>query len=188
MMSGLRVIAGKARGHRLRSVPGGATRPITDRAKESLFNIIGGDIREAIFLDLFAGTGSVGIEALSRGATFARFIDLQRQAIETIRENLQSTDLAVCAEILRMDAFSLLERPADREFDYVFIAPPQYKGLWKLAVLSLDEHPDWLSEDAWVIAQIHPVEAEELKLKHLSLFDERQYGSVLFLFFEKSRD
>ena len=74
-----RPAAGKARGRRLRDVPGDSTRPITDRAKESLFNILGNDIEEASLLDLFAGTGSVGIEALSRGASFVRFIDLQRK-------------------------------------------------------------------------------------------------------------
>jgi 16S rRNA (guanine966-N2)-methyltransferase len=187
-MSGLRVISGKARGRRLHDVPGDTTRPITDRAKESLFNIIGGDIEETAFLDLFAGTGSVGIEALSRGASFARFIDSARQAVETVRYNLQSTELEQKAEVLRMDAFSYLERTADRAFTYVFIAPPQYKGLWKRALLSLDAHPDWLTEDAWVIAQIHPVEYEALDLAHLTEFEQRHYGSVLFVFFERHGD
>ena len=72
----LRVIAGKARGMKLKAVPGASTRPIMDRAKEALFSIIGSDIRGANFLDLFAGTGSVGIEALSRGAEFALFVEL----------------------------------------------------------------------------------------------------------------
>lgn len=183
-MSGLRVISGSARGRRLHDVPGDVTRPITDRAKESLFNILGGDIIEASFLDLFAGTGSVGIEALSRGASFARFIDAQRQAVETVRYNLQITALEQKAEVLRMDAFRLLTRGADRTFNYVFIAPPQYKGLWKNALLSLDEHPGWLAEDAWVIAQVHPVEYESLSLANLVEFDQRNYGSVLFVFYE----
>jgi 16S rRNA (guanine966-N2)-methyltransferase len=184
-MSGLRVIAGRARGHRLRSVPGDTTRPITDRARESLFNILGPDVEGASFLDLFAGTGSVGIEALSRGAGFARFIDLNRAAIETVRANLAATGLEAGAETVRSDAFSILERPPDRTFDYVFIAPPQYKGLWKRALLSLDAHPGWLGEDAWVIVQIHPAELEELELTHLTAFDRRQYGSVLFLFYAR---
>ena len=157
-MSGLRVISGKARGRRLRSVPGDQTRPITDRAKESLYNILGPDIEGALVLDLFAGTGSVGIEALSRGAATARFIDHQRQAIETIRLNLADTGLEAGAQVLRQDAFAVLEREADCRFDYVFIAPPQYKDLWKRAMLTLDRRVDWLSEDAWVIVQIHPVE------------------------------
>jgi 16S rRNA (guanine966-N2)-methyltransferase len=184
-MSGLRVISGTARGRRLHDVPGDTTRPITDRAKESLFNIVGGDIEEASFLDLFAGTGSVGIEALSRGASFARFIDSARQAVETVRYNLQVTGLEDKADVLRLDAFGYMERTADRAFSYVFIAPPQYKGLWKRALLSLDAHPEWLEQDAWVIAQIHPVEYEALNLGNLAEFEQRHYGSVLFVFFER---
>jgi 16S rRNA (guanine(966)-N(2))-methyltransferase RsmD len=183
-MSGLRVISGIARGRRLHDVPGDSTRPITDRAKESLFNILGKDIEEASFLDLFAGTGSVGIEAISRGASFARFIDSQRQAVETVRYNLQVTGLEQKAEVLRIDAFSYIKRAVDRAFTYVFIAPPQYKGLWKSALLSLDAYADWLADDAWVIIQIHPVEYEALSLTHLAEFEQRHYGSVLFVFYE----
>lgn len=184
-MSGLRVIAGKARGRRLRSVPGETTRPITDRTKESLFNILGPDIRRAEMLDLFGGTGSVGIEALSRGAAFVRFVDLQRAAVETMRANLEITGLAEYAEVLRQNAFELLARPADRGFDYVYIAPPQYKNLWKQALLALDGQPEWLAEDAWVIVQIHPVEYEPQTLEHLVEFDQRKYGSTLLVFYER---
>lgn len=184
-MSTLRVVSGKARGRRLRSVPGDTTRPITDRVKESLFDIVGGDIQNASLLDLFAGTGSVGIEALSRGAAFVRFVDRERLAIDTIRTNLEHTDLDIGAEVLRMDAFTLLERPPDRQFDYVYIAPPQYKKLWKRALLALDAHPDWLSEDGWVIVQIHPLEFEPLDLRKLSEFDRRKYGSTLLVFYER---
>lgn len=179
------MISGKARGHRLRSVPGDATRPITDRAKESLFNILGADIEGASLLDLFGGTGSVGIEALSRGAAFVRFIDLQRQAVETIRANLASTGLAANGEVLRMDSFASLERQPDRAFEYIFIAPPQYKDMWRRALRLLDAQPAWLTEDAWVIVQIHPVEFSEIHLNALAEFDRRQYGSVLFIFYER---
>lgn len=187
-MSGLRVISGKARGRRLRSVPGEATRPITDRAKESLFNIIGADIIGASFLDLFAGTGSVGIEALSRGAEYARFLDIQQQAIETIRQNLSLTDLKAGADVRRQDAFDLLGSAPDRAFDYIFIAPPQYKELWKRALSALDANPAWLAEDAWVIVQIHPIEYQDLTLNNLMEFDQRHYGSVLFVFYESNRE
>lgn len=169
-------------------MPGDATRPITDRAKESLFNILAPDLPGASLLDLFAGTGSVGIEALSRGASFVRFVDMQRLAIETVRANLQSTRLADGAEVLRMDAFSLLEKAPDRQFDYVFIAPPQYKSLWKRAMLNLDSKPGWLSENSWVIVQIHPVEYEALELHNLVEFEQRKYGSVLFVFYERQEN
>ena len=185
-MSNLRIIGGTARGRRLRSVPGDITRPITDRVKESFFDILGPDIREATLLDLFAGTGSVGIEALSRGAEFVRFVDRHRRAIKTLRANLAHTGLTKGAEVLRMDAFALLEQEADREFDYVYIAPPQYKGMWKRALLSIDLHSEWLREDAWAIVQIHPVEFDPPKLQNLVEFDQRRYGSTLLVFYIRS--
>jgi 16S rRNA (guanine(966)-N(2))-methyltransferase RsmD len=188
MAGGLRVIRGKARGMRLKSVPGDSTRPITDRVKEALFNIIGADIFGATFLDLFAGTGSVGIEALSLGAEFVRFVDLSRGAVDTIRANLEHTRLQNGAEVLRVDAFSLLDRPADRRFDYVYIAPPQYLGLWKRALLALDQRPDWIAEDAWVIVQIHPKEDEPLELAALAEIDRRTYGSTLLIFYQPPLD
>jgi 16S rRNA G966 N2-methylase RsmD len=88
-----------------------------------------------------------------------------------------------------MDAFSLLQKPADRPFDYVYIAPPQYKGMWARALLTLDANPTWLTEDAWVIVQIHPVEADEAAgegreaLQNLEEFDRRHYGSTLLIFY-----
>lgn len=183
-MGSLRVIGGKARGQRLKSVPGDTTRPITDRTKESLFNILGGDIQGATFLDLFAGTGSVGIEALSRGADYVVFIDQNAAAVQTVRANLEHTRLINEADVRRQDAFQFLEGVPERRFDYVYIAPPQYKELWKRALLSLDEHPEWLSTDAWVIVQIHPVEYESLILVHLVEFDRRKYGSTTLIFYE----
>lgn len=187
-MSGLRVIAGKARGRRLKAVPGDTTRPITDRTKESVFNILGADIQGSTLLDLFGGTGSVGIEALSRGAAFVRFLDLNRRAVATIQENLENTGLKEGAEVIQVDAFALLARTPDRAFDYIYIAPPQYKALWKRALLEIDARPGWLSEDAWVIVQIHPAEYEELELKNLAWFDKRQYGSTLVVFYERPEE
>lgn len=170
-------------------MPGDTTRPITDKVRQALFNIIGPDVEGAELLDLFGGTGSVGIEALSRGAAFVCFIDLNRQPVATMRANLKETELESRAKVLQADAFRFLESEAERQFDYIYIAPPQYKGLWKRALLALDANPGWLSEDAWVIVQINPVEDEPLKgesaLKNLSEFDRRQYGSTLLIFYER---
>jgi 16S rRNA (guanine966-N2)-methyltransferase len=183
-VSTLRVIAGKARGRRLLTVPGDSTRPITDRTKESLFNILGPDVEESSWLDLFGGTGSVGIEALSRGAAYVRFIDLQRQAVDTIKANLHTTGFTRQAEVLRMDAFTHLEQTPDRQFEYAYIAPPQYKQMWERALLLLDQRPAWLAPDAWVIVQIHPVEYREMALTNLSEIEQRKYGSTLLIFYE----
>ncbi len=181
----MRVISGSAKGRKLRTVPGDSTRPITDRVKEALFNILGADVFDATLLDLFAGTGAVGIEALSRGAAFVRFNDRHPLAVKVIRENLRLTGLADRAEVIRMDAFTLLAQPPDRVFDYVYIAPPQYKALWERALYALDDYPDWLADDGWAIVQIHPREYQPLELDNLRLFDQRKYGSTLLLFYEK---
>jgi len=181
-VSGLRVIAGTAKGRKLQRVPGDTTRPITDRVKESLFNILGTDIQGAALLDLFAGTGSVGIEALSQGAAFVRFLDLEPRAIQTIHANLKITQLESKAEVLRVDAFKLLERAPDRVFDYLYIAPPQYQDFWARALQAVDAHPGWLAENAWVIVQIDPQEYAKKTLQHLIEFDQRRYGNTLLVF------
>jgi 16S rRNA (guanine(966)-N(2))-methyltransferase RsmD len=185
-MSSPRIIAGKARGAHLKSVPGEGTRPITDRVKEALFNILGADIRQSDLLDLFAGTGSVGIEALSRGANFVRFIDLNPRAVETIKANLEHTHLAGQADVIRSDAFQFLHRPPDKPFHYIYVAPPQYKGLWLQAISEISEHPGWLTPDAWVIAQIDPVEYQAVSLPNLVEFEQRRYGSTLLVFYERT--
>jgi 16S rRNA (guanine966-N2)-methyltransferase len=179
-----RVIAGTAKGHRLQLVPGNVTRPIPDRAKESLFNILGSAVIERTFLDLFGGTGAVGIEALSRGATYARFIERDRLAVQTIQENLESTGLSERAEVLHTDALAYLERPTPRPFEFIYVAPPQYKKLWKTTLLKLEKFPGNMVPDATVIVQIDPAEKEDLPLEHLEMYDERRYGKTLLMFFE----
>ena len=182
-----RVISGIAKGRKLYTVPGAGTRPITDRVKEALFDILGPDIVAATLLDLFAGTGGVGIEALSRGAEFVRFVEWGRAALATVKKNLRHCGLDDArAEVRFMDAFALLQQPPDRAFDYIYIAPPQYHGLWEKALRLLDANPGWLAEDGWVIVQIHPQEYREVTLKHLEEFDQRKYGSTLLVFYERS--
>jgi 16S rRNA (guanine966-N2)-methyltransferase len=191
-MGELRIIGGKARGRRIHSVPGDVTRPITDKVKEALFNIIGPDISGSSFLDLFAGSGSVGIEALSRGANPVYFVERNRKPYQVIRENLSLTSLEDGAHAVQADAFDYLEQPDHPEFDYVFIAPPQYKEIWSKALQVLDNHIAWLSSDAWVIVQIHPVEYQsinhELLLTNLDEFDQRHYGSTLLIFYRLGKD
>ncbi|MFZ1755208.1 MAG: 16S rRNA (guanine(966)-N(2))-methyltransferase RsmD [Caldilineaceae bacterium] len=181
----MRVIAGSARGFKLRSVPGDSTRPITDRAKESLFSILGDWVVDARVLDLFGGTGAVGIEALSREAGFVQFIDRNRQAVETIRANLEHCKLAEFAQVLQGDSFTVLESYRGEPFDIVFIAPPQYQELWMRALLLVDKRPELLSDDGIVIVQIHPKEDQPVALSNLVEYDRRRYGSVLLLFYEQ---
>lgn len=181
----MRVISGSAKGHKLRSVPGNSTRPITDRVKESLFNIISADIRDSSFLDLFAGTGSVGIEALSRGAASTVFLDINKRAISTIHDNLKSTGLADRAVVKKVDAFTYLDNAPQSMFDYIYIAPPQHKRMWIEILKILNNNLGWLSQDGWVIAQIHPREFSAYELKGLIEFDRRTYGSTMLIFFQR---
>jgi len=126
----MRVITGTAKGRKLQMVPGDSTRPITDRAKEALFSIIGDWIIETRVLDLFGGTGAVGIESLSRGATFAHFIDLNGKAVRTIQQNLQHCQLQQHALVERSDSFKFLENYSSEPFHFIYIAPPQYQKMW----------------------------------------------------------
>jgi 16S rRNA (guanine966-N2)-methyltransferase len=185
----MRVIAGVAKGHRLRSVPGDVARPITDRVKEALFSILGDFIVGARVLDLFAGTGAVGIEALSRGAAEAVFIDKSSVALRTVRANLQHTRLADRANVLRADAFKYLASPVESPFDLIYVAPPQYKNIWSDALRALDARPTWLriypeGNSGIVVAQIHPREYQDLPLENLVEYDQRKYGSTLLCFYE----
>ena len=181
----LRVISGAAKGRKLKDVPGDTTRPVTDMVKQALFNILAGDVQDSVWWDLFGGTGAVGIEALSRGAAFVRFSELNRLPIETIKANLETTGFTSQAEIRRGDVFAMLFATPDRVFDYVYVAPPQYKEMWSKALALLDANPGWLGEDPEVIAQIHPREYVELELNNLVEFEQRKYGSTLLVFFEK---
>ena len=181
----MRVISGIAGGRRLKSVPGSSTRPITDRVKESVFNIIGAEVEEATFLDLFAGTGGVAIEALSRGARAATLVEKNPRAIATIRENLEATGLAGQARVVRDDVFRFLGSTGEK-YDVVYVAPPQYRGLWKETLRTLDRED---SPAAYlIVVQIHPKEFEAVGLRRFVLEDKRQYGSTLVCIYRRAED
>ncbi len=181
----LRVIAGSARGRRLKSVPGDTTRPVMDRVKEALFNILAGDVIDSNWWDLFGGTGAIGIEALSRGAAFVRFTDLNRAPVETIRENVEHCGFSKLAEVRKGDAFSMLSAQPGRKFEFIYIAPPQYHEMWSRALSLVDENIGWLSETGTVIVQIDPLEYKEVALENLEETEQRKYGSTLLLFYDQ---
>ncbi len=181
----LRVIAGSAKGRRLRMVPGDVARPIRDQVKEALFNILGATLTDSDFLDLFSGTGSVGIEALSRGAAQATFVEKHPDALKTIRENLELSGLADRAQVVQSDVFQWINRGPSSSHDIAYVAPPQYSNLWSKAVLRLDQNSRWLNPDAWVIAQINPKEYRSLELETLVEFDRRSYGRTELVFYER---
>jgi 16S rRNA (guanine966-N2)-methyltransferase len=181
----LRVISGTAKGRKLRAVPGDTTRPVMDRVKESLFNILAGDVIDSNWWDLFAGTGAIGIEALSRGAASVKFTDLNRAPIETIKANVELCKFSEQSEIQRGDAFTMLAGTAHRQFEYIYIAPPQYKKMWLEALKLVDDNVEWLTEDGTVIVQIDPVEYEEVELRNLVKNEERKYGGTLLIFYDR---
>jgi 16S rRNA (guanine(966)-N(2))-methyltransferase RsmD len=184
----LRVISGSAKGRKLKSVPGDTTRPVMDRVKESLFNILASDVLDSNWWDLFAGTGAIGIEALSRGATFVKFTDLNRAPIETIKENLEHCRFSEQAEIKRGDAFTMLSGTADKKFEYIYIAPPQYKNMWLEALKLIDDNMEWLSDDGTVIVQIDPREHwehEDFEFNNLVEGEQRKYGNTMLIFYDR---
>jgi len=184
----MRVIAGKAKGRKLIMTPGEGTRPITDRAKEALFSILGDWIVETRVLDLFGGTGGVGIEALSRGAAWVDFVEVSRKAIATIHANLRHCRLEQQAAVLRSDSFAYLQRYQGEPYDLIFVAPPQYQGLWIKALQLIDARPALLAPHGSVVVQIHPREDAPVALTHLEEYDRRRYGSVLLIFYGAAED
>ena len=181
----MRVIAGRARGQKLKSPEGLGTRPTTDRIKESLFNIIQNDLYDAAFLDLFAGTGAMGIEALSRGAQKAVFVEIEKKNIEIIHENLTSTKLMENAEVLHKDVLSTIKGLYERDmkFDIIFMDPPYNKG-YNIEVIHQITQYDILNDEGILIIERA---AEDIIPKDISLkiFKERNYGSTTMTFLTK---
>ncbi|HYU76681.1 MAG TPA: 16S rRNA (guanine(966)-N(2))-methyltransferase RsmD [Ktedonobacteraceae bacterium] len=190
----MRVVAGEAKGRKLKAPDTLDTRPIIDRVKTALFDILSTEVEDARFLDLFGGTGSVGIEALSRGAAHATFIEMNYKVLKLLRENLQTTRLADRAETLHGDAFKfLLQKNAEARsttYDIVYVAPPQYQGMAARVLEILDSSP-LVAENGLVIVQIHPKEREgvaAIPCQRLALSDERRYGSTLLMFYRITKE
>jgi len=180
----MRVISGLARGTKLVSVPGSTTRPILDRVKTALFDILRPEIQDFRVLDLFAGSGAVGIEALSQGAAHCTFLDLEPKAIATIKKNLTKTRLNTRATVKCSDAFAFL-RTSKQVFDLIYVAPPQYHALWVQALYTIAERPHLVSLQGKIIVQIDPHEYEKLELKDFEETQQRKYGNTLLVFYER---
>lgn len=164
----MRVVAGAFKGRRL-SVPPGA-RPTADRVREALFSILG-EVAGARVLDLYAGSGALGIEALSRGADFATFVDRDRRAVQAIARNVEG--LGATAEIRREDALRFLAR-VDEAFDLVFVDPP-YHCAGRLALPLAERLPPRLAPDARIVTESDKRLPLELPLP---LLVERVYGDT----------
>ena len=147
----MRVISGTARGRRLRELPGMDTRPTTDKVKESLFNIIQFDIEGRRVLDLFGGTGQLGIEALSRGAMHCTFVDSSRQAVSVINENVRTVGFAPCSTVRQGDALAFVAACKEK-YDLIFLDPPYQTQLLENCVEAVVKF-DILSEHGIMICE-----------------------------------
>lgn len=148
----MRVIAGTARSLPLKAPEGLNTRPTTDRIKETLFNMLQSAIPGAVFADLFSGSGAIGIEALSRGAEKAYFIDNSPKALDCIQQNLTFTKTVNRAIVLKQDVCSALSGIREKEIDIIFMDPPYGCGREK-EVLALLQEADYVTEDTLIIVE-----------------------------------
>ena len=172
----MRVITGIARGRRLKEPSGMETRPTADRVKEGIFSSIQFEVEGRKVLDLFGGTGQMGIEALSRGATHCTFVDLQKQAVAIIRENVNSTGFADQSTVIQGDALAFLSRCREK-FDLIFLDPPYDSGLLEKA-MELITTIDIVSENGIIVCENGsnsgwPVVAEPYRMQK-----EYRYGKI----------
>ena len=184
----MRVISGSARGTKLNTIESKQTRPTLDRVKESLFNIIKNEIQEATVLDLFSGSGAIGIEFLSRGAKKAYLCDKSQEAIKMINKNLEKTRLTKLATVMNKDYKKCLEelKKINEKIDIAFIDPPYEADLAVDAVKKLIDL-NLLNEQSSIIIETDKEQREKEKLEALGIMlsDCRKYGRVSLLFLNR---
>lgn len=180
---GLRVIGGELRGRRLLSVKGYQTRPTADRIREALFNILSKRVAGAVVLDLFAGTGALGIEAMSRGAESAVFIDIDTHAARIIEHNIAACSLQRRTRCIRWDIVKNLNclRPCPQNFDLVLMDPPYNRDMILSSLANL-HRSGCLKSNAWIVVEHGSLEAVLEGSVPFSLFDQRRYGKTLVSF------
>lgn len=181
----MRVIAGTAKGRKLISPSNLEIRPTADRLKESLFNILAPQIVGSRLLDLFAGTGSLGIEALSRGAEFVLFCDRNKEAVNIIKKNLELCHFTSKAQISQGDALTLIDR-IEGEYRMVFVDPPYnlnlaYRALERIALAS------WLTDETLVLIEHHIKEVLPSEINGLTRKRQLKQGEKQFSFYQKEK-
>lgn len=182
----MRVIGGTAKGRRLLTPKGRAVRPTAARVKESLFNILPRDFSGLKLLDLYAGTGNVSIEALSRGAEQVILVDSSARSAATIKENLRRFGFAGRAELWLAPVARALRSLAKRNtrFDIIFLDPPYDQGLAESS-LEVIANFDLLNDSGRVVAEHSAREAVKSRYDQLALYDQRRYGDTLLSFFRR---
>ncbi len=181
----MRVIAGKLKRRQLLAVPGRQTRPTTDRHRETIFNILSANVENRYVLDLFAGTGALGIEALSRGAKRAVFIDKAPAALKVLKHNIENLQLSDQTSMIRWDIarnLNCLKETAPK-FDLVFMDPPYHAHLVCTALAHLDR-AQCLHPQALVLAEHTAAEPMDNLPSVCKLVDQRRFGKTLVSFFD----
>jgi len=181
----LRVISGNRKGHRLKGPKNKKIRPTEDRIKESLFNILGPINPDALVLDLFAGSGSIGIEFLSRGAKKAYFVDISSASISLIKENLQNTKLMEKATVMKRDSIRAIKCFKDKStrFDYIYIDPPFREDKLIFDALEVIDNTNILADKGIIIIEHWEGLGFEDKYLGYKNIDCRKYGSKSITFF-----
>lgn len=176
----MRIIAGERKGQALKAVPGQATRPTTDKVKEAIFQAMGPFFNGGSVLDLFAGSGSLGIEALSRGMDKAVFVDKQGKAIHTIKENLKTVKYEDKAEVYRTDAQRALKAAAKRGlgFDLILLDPPYQKISYLTLIEEIIEH-QLINKDGVIYCEHDPRDEVPEESEHLKIQKQEVYSSAI---------
>ena len=180
----MRIISGQARGRKLKTLEGLDTRPTLDRTREALFNILQQRVRDARVLDLFAGSGALALEALSRGAGSAVLCDQSPAACSIIRENIALVRMEDRARLLCCEASQALERLVGEQFDLIFLDPPYHKGLIDAALEGMIRR-NQLAEGGLIVAETAQDEGFDLP-EGLTFTDERKYGKSRLHFIERA--
>ena len=186
----MRIISGKARGTNLFTLKGNdTTRPTLDRVKESIFNIIQNRIQDSIFLDLFSGSGAIGLEAASRGAKISILCDKDKNAIQVIKKNIEKTHLEGQTELYMCDFETLIRSKINNKLDIVYLDPP-YKSNYAINAIKLMTEKDLLKKDSIVIIETDRSEDIEKELKNIDIeiIDKRKYGRAEIIFLKIDKD
>jgi 16S rRNA (guanine966-N2)-methyltransferase len=182
----MRVIAGSAKGMRLGPVPPGV-RPVSDRAREGLFSSLALEVPEARVLDLFSGTGAMGIEALSRGAAHAVFVDRAYEASAAVHDNLDRTRLAERATVVTQGVAAFLAgSPPDDPFDLVFLDPPYDVDAAELEAVLSGFGPGWLSDQGWTVVLTRGIKSSTPVIPvHWAVARQLRYGDSLVILYRE---
>lgn len=180
----MRVIAGEYRGRRLDRIEGMEIRPTSDKVKESLFNMLGEAVIDCSFLDLFGGTGGIGIEALSRGAKHVVFIDAGIKSIKVLKGNLERLNIKAGAEVFHTDYETAIKKlyKYNKQFDIVFIDPPYSLGMAQNALVCIEANPI-LAQDGLIIVEHDSRDDMPNKVGRLALYRVKRYGNTSLSFY-----